>query len=115
MRWEGPDSEAVFSFHLVSSPSGVSENVEYWAPTAESSVEVIVTVGGIVVVLEVKGGEREGGKGEGGKGEGGKGGEREGREGEGGEREGGKGERGREEVHTWSFLLKKLFMIIPWI
>ena len=57
----------MFSFHLVSSPSGVSENVEYWAPTAESSVEVIVTMGGVVVVLEVKGGEREGGKGEGGK------------------------------------------------
>ena len=45
----------MFSFHLVSSPSGVSENVEHWAPTAESSVEVIVTMGGIVVVLEVKG------------------------------------------------------------
>lgn len=50
----------MFSFHLVSSPSGVSENVEYRAPTAESSMEVIVTMGGVVVVLEVKGGEREG-------------------------------------------------------
>ena len=81
----------MFSFHLVSSPSGVSENVEYWAPAAESSMEVIVTMGGIVVVLEVKGGG------------GGGGGRRKGRE------------RGREEVHTSSFLLKKLFMIIPWI
>ena len=61
------------SCHLVSSPSGVSENVEHWAPTAESSMEVIVTMGGIVVVLEVNGGGE------------------------------GKGERGREEVHTWSF------------
>ena len=62
MKWEGPDS-----YHLVSSPSGVSENVEHWAPTAESSMKVIVTMGGIVVVLKVKGGgqkerEREGGK-----------------------------------------------------
>ena len=77
----------MFSFHLVSSPSGVSENVEHWAPAAESSVEVIVTMGGVVVVLEVKGGEREGREREGGKGE---------REREGREREGGKGERGRE-------------------
>ena len=57
----------MFSFHLVSSPSGVSENVEHWAPAAESSMEVIVTMGGIVVVLEVKGGEREGREREGGK------------------------------------------------
>ena len=47
------------SCHLISSPSWVSEDVEYWAPAAESSVEVIVTMGGVVVVLGVKGGQRE--------------------------------------------------------
>ena len=65
------------SHHLISSPSWVSEDIEHRAPAAESSVEVIVTVGGVVVVLEVKGsgGERgqreEGAEGGGKRGEGG--------------------------------------------
>ena len=50
------------SHHLVSSPSWVSEDIEHRAPAAESSVEVIVTVRGVVVVLEVKGGAEGGGR-----------------------------------------------------
>jgi len=45
--------------NLVSSPSGVSEDVDYWTPTAETSVEAIVTTGCIVVVLEEEAREEE--------------------------------------------------------
>jgi len=45
--------------NLVSSPSGVSEDVDYWTPAAETSVEAIVTTGCIVVVLEEEEEEEE--------------------------------------------------------
>ena len=51
--------------NLVSSPSGVSKDVEYWTPAAETSVEVMVTTGCIVVVLEEEEEEeKEGSRGE---------------------------------------------------
>ena len=54
------------SRHLISSPSWVSEDIEHRAPAAESSVEVIVIMGGVIVVLGVKRGQRKEGEREGG-------------------------------------------------
>ena len=45
--------------NLVSSPSGVSKDVEYWTPAAETSVEAKVTTGCIVIVLEEEAREEE--------------------------------------------------------
>ena len=47
---------------LVPPPSRVPEDVDDWTPTAEASVEIIVTLGDIVVVLgreRMSGSERE--------------------------------------------------------
>ena len=88
------------SRHLISSPSWVSEDIEHRAPAAESGVEVIVTVGGVVVVLEVKGRRGRGQRKE----EGGRRGG--GRRGGGRRRKGAEG-RGKRSILSFFFFLEK--------